>query len=79
MAKYALMVNRKRFENDVISERYVLVNATGEKIFENEKPSEYTVLRKKALTNLRQGQKESIMRDMGLKKVRGALGGVYWE
>lgn len=34
---------------------------------------------KKAEAQKRRRERESILRDLGLTKVRGALGGVYWE
>ena len=34
---------------------------------------------KRASRNASRKTRESIMRSMGLVKVRGALGGVYWE
>lgn len=34
---------------------------------------------KRANRGLKRRQRESIMRSLGLVKVRGALGGTYWE
>ena len=34
---------------------------------------------RQARTRQARKERESVMRDMGLVKVRGALGGVYWE
>jgi len=33
----------------------------------------------KELHNARRRERDQVMRDMGLKKVRGNLGGTYWE
>jgi hypothetical protein len=34
---------------------------------------------KTRLANTRRKERDQVMRDLGLVKVRGALGGVYWE
>ena len=31
------------------------------------------------IRNYNRRERDQVMRDMGLKRVRGALGGVYWE
>jgi len=31
------------------------------------------------LKNFNRRERDEVMRDLGLKRVRGALGGVYWE
>lgn len=72
--KYTLLKNK------VTGERSVRNNKTGEVIQESVNPELYNNLRKRALTNLRSKERDSIMRDMGLNKVYGAVSGkVYWE
>jgi hypothetical protein len=74
MAKYTLLVNKNT------QARSVRNNKTGEVIQESIDPVKYNELRKKALTNLRQAQRNEIMSSMGLTKVYGAVSGkVYWE
>ena len=34
---------------------------------------------KRAAANKRRRERESVLRDCGLVKVRGAMGGTYWE
>jgi hypothetical protein len=78
MAKYSLMVTR------VNNERYVMINATGEKVFENENHVRYAELRKKAITNQKASSYRKAMdyaaESCGLVKVYGAVSGkVYYE
>lgn len=74
MAKYSLLINKNT------QERSVRINKTGEVILEALDPVKYNELRKKAITNHRQAQKNDIMESMGLTKVYGAVSGkVYWE
>ena len=35
--------------------------------------------KKRKLRNKQRRERDQILRDLGLKKVRGALGGTYWE
>jgi anionic cell wall polymer biosynthesis LytR-Cps2A-Psr (LCP) family protein len=70
--KYTLLKNK------VTGERSVYVVGQG-KIKESEYPLEYARLRKLALSNLHRVNRDQAMRDCGLVRVRGALGGVYWE
>ena len=72
--KYTLLVNKNT------KERSVRNNKTGEVIKESADPTQYAQLRKKALTNLRAGQRNELLSDLGLTKVYGAVSGkVYWE
>lgn len=74
MAKYTLLVNKET------KARSIRINKTGEIIQESIDSSKYLELRKKALTNLKQAQRNEIMSSMGLTKVYGAVSGkVYWE
>lgn len=40
---------------------------------------EETSRKKKAEARLKRKERDDVMRSLGLKKVRGALGGTYWE
>ena len=71
--KYTLLKNK------VTGERSIRINGEGTIIKELENPVEYARLRKMALTNLHRANRDDAMRSIGLVKVRGALGGVYWE
>ena len=74
MAKYSLLKNK------TTNERSVRINSNGVIITEKDNPKEYLELRKKALNSLRRREKDSLMEDMGLTKVRGAVSGkTYWE
>ena len=74
MAKYTLLKNK------VTGERTVRNNKTGQVVKETENPVEYLALRKKALNNLKQAQRNEAMESLGLTKVYGAMTGkVYWE
>jgi len=76
MAKYTAMVSTKGTEKS----RYILINKTGEKVFENDNPVQYAELRKKAMASLNRQSRDDALRSMGLKKVRGAVSGnIYWE
>lgn len=72
--KYTLLKNK------VTGVRSVRINKTGEVVVENENPIKYVELRKKALASANRRSRDSLMEDMGLTKVRGAVSGkVYWE
>jgi hypothetical protein len=72
--KYTLLVNKDT------KERSVRINKTGEVIKESFEPDRYAELRKKALVNLKNHQRDSLLESFGLTKVRGAVTGkVYWE
>jgi len=74
MKKYTLLQNKNTME------RSVRVNKTGEVITEASNPTEYLSLRKKAVAAHQRKAKDSLMEDMGLTKVRGAVSGkIYWE
>lgn len=73
MSKYRMMINKAS------GERYALLK-DGSKVFESVNPTEYKRIRKLAINNARRAAYDSIMRDCGLVKVRGAVSGkVYWE
>lgn len=74
MAKYTLLKNKET------GLRSVRVNATAQVVTEQDNPTEYLALRKKALASLARKQKDSIMESMGMTKVYGAVSGkVYYE
>jgi len=66
------------FKNKKTNEKYILVN-NEDKIYEKDNSVLYKELRKKALNNLYIRQKNDILSSIGLKKVKGSLGGIYWE
>ena len=70
--KYTLLKNK------VTGERSIHV-AGGERVFEKDNPQEYARLRKLALNNLHRADRDDAMRSIGLIKVKGNLGGTYWE
>ena len=73
MAKYTLLKNKE-------GERAIRINKTGAVVKESEDPEEYMRLQKRAQTNARQRERDDVLRDLGLKRVKGALpGSVYWE
>lgn len=72
--KYSLLKNK------ISGERSIRINdGSGTMIKESENPIEYARLRKLALVNINRGQRDDAMRSIGLVRVKGALGGVYWE
>lgn len=71
--KYRLLKNK------VSGERSVCVNATGQVITEKDNPVEYADLRKKALAALARAAKHDALTSLGLTRVRGNLGGTYYE
>jgi hypothetical protein len=73
MAKYKLLKNK------VTGERSICVNATGQVITEKDNPVEYADLRKKAINNMKQAIKHDALTSLGLTRVRGNLGGTYYE
>lgn len=73
MSKYTLLKNKQT------GERAIRINKTGETISEKDNPDTYTELRKRALNNLKTRQRNEVLKDLGLVKVRGNLGGTYWE
>jgi hypothetical protein len=70
--KYTLLKNK------ITGARAIYVAGQG-KITEAENPEEYTKLRKLALNNIKISSRNDALRSLGLKRVTGALGGVYWE
>jgi len=72
MAKYVLLKNK------TTNERSVRITG-GQIVTEKDQPEEYKRLRKLATKNLNQAAKNDAYRSCGLKKVRGNLGGTYWE
>jgi hypothetical protein len=72
MSKYKLLINK------ITKERAILINGT-EKIFEKENPIEYKKLRKLAINNARKSAYNDAIKSCSLIKVKGALGGTYWE
>ena len=46
---------------------------------EEVKSQERQIQIKQSEANLRRHEREQAMRDLGLTKVRGSLGGTYWE
>ena len=73
MAKYTLLKNKD-------GGRAIRINKTGKIVKESEDPEEYMRLRKRAQTNARQRERDDVLRDLGLTKVRGAVSGkTYWE
>lgn len=69
-------------KNKLTGERSIFVNECPghqEKIMESAKPEEYARLRKLALRNIARKQKDDCMKDLGLIKVKGNLGGTYYE
>ena len=71
--KYTLLKNKQT------GERKIRIVLTGEEITEKDNPTRYKELRKKAILNLRRKDKDETMKDLGLTKVKGNLGGTYWE
>jgi len=71
--KYTLLKNK------VTGERSIRISGTDERVLESVNPVEYARLRKLAVGNIRRAQKDEVMRSLGLVKVKGGLGGVYWE
>ena len=72
--KYTLLQNKHT------GDRSIRINKTGVLVKEIEFPTEYHELRKKAIAAVNRRSRDSLMEDMGLTKVRGAVSGkVYWE
>lgn len=71
--KYILLKNK------VTGERSIYNTKTKERVQEKDDPVLYASLRKKTLNNLHRQQKDQCLRDVGLTKVKGNCGGVYWE
>jgi hypothetical protein len=72
MAKYTLLKNKST------GERSIHIAGQG-RVKESENPAEYARLRNLALRNRSRSDRDQFMRDCGLVRVRGALGGIYWE
>jgi hypothetical protein len=78
MAKYSMKINK------VTQERWAVINKTGEIVKENEDPTRYNEIRKKAITNQKAKSYRNAMDyaadACGLTKVYGAVSGkVYYE
>lgn len=71
--KYSLVTNK------TTGEKGVRINKTMEVVKESVNPELYKNLRTRALNNLKQRAFNGAMSSVGLTRVRGALGGVYWE
>lgn len=71
--KYILLKNK------ITGERRVYNSDTKEYISELTNPALYTALRKKAITNRNKAERDQVYRDCGLVRVKGSLGGTYWE
>jgi hypothetical protein len=73
MAKYVLLKNK------VTGERSVRITG-GQIVTEKDNPVEYAMLRKRAVSNRNRTERDQVMRDCGLTKVKGAVTGrTYWE
>ena len=71
--KYTLLKNK------MTGERSIRITG-GERVTENDNPTEYARLRKLALKNRDRADRDDVMRSMGLTKVYGAVSGqTYWE
>ena len=73
MAKYTLLKNK------VTGDRSVRINDTGEVVIEVCDRARYAELRKKALNSLNRQAKNDAYASVGMKRVKGSLGGTYWE
>lgn len=73
MSKYTLLKNK------LTGERSIYNSETKEKIKESENPVLYSELRRKALNNIKAQGRNDALRSLGLTRVIGAQGGVYWE
>jgi len=76
MTKYRLLKDK------ITGERVILENRGDHGQFttrELDNPEKYALLRKRAITNMRRKARDEAMRSIGMVKVKGALGGVYWE
>ena len=71
--KYTLFVNKNT------GARSLKINKTGEIVSEVEDPERYSELRKRAVKNQIKAERDSLMESFGLTKVKGNLGGTYWE
>lgn len=72
--KYTLLKNK------VTEARSIRINTTGEKIIEQDNPIEYARLRKLAVKNVNNANRDDCLRSLGLTKVRGSVSGnIYWE
>jgi hypothetical protein len=71
--KYKLLINKET------GERSVRDNTTGEVYSEFAQRELYNIKRARAIRNLREKGKNIALESLGLKKVKGALGGTYWE
>ena len=68
---YRLVRSKITGKRGIIKEGGITVISEGE--------AEYFPLLKKYQANKRRVEKEEALRSLGLVKVKGALGGVYWE
>lgn len=73
MAKYTLFVNKQT------NERSARNNQTGEVVRESQNPVYYAEIRRKALAAARRRAMTEAMDSIGMTRVRGNLGGTYWE
>jgi hypothetical protein len=73
MAKYRLLKSR------LTGQRAILNILTKELTKEAENPSLYRELRAKAILNNKQRAKTEALQSLGLTRVKGQNGGIYWE
>lgn len=59
--------------------RGISIYETGEQVTELGQPEKYAKLRKLAIANYKRKQREDCLKELGLTKVKGSLGGTYWE
>lgn len=71
--RYTLLKNR------ITGERRVYNAETKEYISEVTDKARYDELRKKAINNRNRAERDQAYRDCGLVKVRGSMGGAFWE
>lgn len=57
----------------------IRINETDEVVRQDIDPVRYAELRKLAVKNLNKRNKDELMDSLGLKKVKGNLGGTYYE
>ena len=71
--KYTLLVNK------INGVRSIRNNKTGEVIREDQEYDLYTKLRKKAITNIRKAERDSVYRDCCMTKGKDSLGRIMWD
>ena len=71
--KYTLLKNR------ATGARSVRVSGSGELVREADQPERYAELRRRAIANARRADFRGMLADLGIHRVRGAMGGTYYE